>query len=354
MIKMLKILLILSLFFHAKTQICQLIKLDDINTLSYTETSENYGISCSSIDKKLKKDEIISDIKQYKNYSLKYIEISNKYMPDLDDFLLENITFNSLKLISNGIQTISNKTFIRTASLKEIHLNKNNIKEILSFVSGLQSSNFSLTILSLRYNEIRDVNFVFGRTFTSLERLDLAFNKLEFIKQDAFLNLISLKYLFLANNNLTSIDMQMFSYVSRLEELELSSNPIYELDVFKVGLKNLKKFYLRYLKLAEVKSELLANLTDMVDLDMGYCRIERVSNEMFRGLSRLVYLNLYSNSIGEIQMNSFKDLAQLAYLDLFENKLTEIRRHMFVGLVELQILGKYIVCSYKCILYMVK
>ena len=342
MFKMFKILLIFSLFFHAKTQICQLIKLNDI---SFTETTENYGLSCSSNDKNLKLDEIISDIKQYKNYSLKYIEISNKYMPDLDEFSLENITINSLKLISNGIQKVSNKTFIKIPSLTEIYLNKNNIKEILSFVSGLQSCNFSLTILSLRYNEIRDVNFVFGRAFTSLERLDLAFNKLEFIKQDAFLNLISLKYLFLANNNLANIDMQIFSYVSRLEELELSSNPIYELDVLKVGLKNLKKFYLRYLKLAEVKSELLANLTNMIDLDMGYCRIEKVSNEMFRGLSKLVYLNLYSNSIGEIEMNSFKDLAQLAYLDLFENKLTEIRRDMFVGLVELNILGKYFDCS---------
>jgi len=85
---------------------------------------------------------------------------------------------------------------------------------------------YSIKTFNLSHNSIRIINKNFSYYFPSLEKLDLSYNRLSFIKKTTFINLIYLKELYLNNNYLKDILLTIFPHQS-LRLINLNSNQWY-------------------------------------------------------------------------------------------------------------------------------
>ncbi|XP_019628845.1 PREDICTED: uncharacterized protein LOC109473427 [Branchiostoma belcheri] len=158
--------------------------------------------------------------------------------------------------------------------------------------AGTLASYRKITILALLKGEITDIedNALIG--LTTINRLDLAFNRLVRVKQSWFSGLANLNSLDLSNNQIVRVDPGCFK-----------------------GLSNLRYLYLN------------GNL------------IEKVEPDWFIGLNKLDEINLESNCIEVIAEGTFEHLPGLDRLGLGGNGLSQLDGRAFWVLSSLIALG---------------
>ena len=126
-------------------------------------------------------------------------------------------------------------------SAKEFYFNNNKLRCVKPF-SGFASS---LAKLSLEFNDIEFIEQNAMSMLKKLESLRLSHNLLPNITADNFYSLFSLKYLNLSHNRIQSIAQNSFQNLGKLEILDASFNSLLEIEnnLF-TGLSGLKDLHL--------------------------------------------------------------------------------------------------------------
>ncbi|XP_014664050.1 PREDICTED: G-protein coupled receptor GRL101-like [Priapulus caudatus] len=153
-----------------------------------------------------------------------------------------------------------------------------------------------LSELNISFNSIHNVPSSRFQMLHNLYLLDLRYNNIQHIEENAFAGLQNLRYLLLTGNfNLSDIDSNAFEGLGLLNELVLVGHSLSTLKsgTF-LGLEQLKHLNLSGNKLTEVHDGAFDGLTQLQLLDVRGNDINVFSEAMFTGLENLEYL--YSDS----------------------------------------------------------
>ncbi|KAM9299453.1 uncharacterized protein PAF06_016527 [Gastrophryne carolinensis] len=196
---------------------------------------------------------------------------------------LKGRNISNLKLLENGIGTLSKNPLNICSPGNTLDLSRNRLKSIC--LRFLVPSNLKSVIVE----------------HNLLKQLKSCSNKLIFLKS------ISFRY-----NRIWSVNSYAFAFSPNLEELLLNINNILFLEMHAFG-------GLERLKLLRLDNNLITDLY----------------NVTFKGLHELTILNLRNNRVSVIFENVFIDLTKLNILDLGGNKITHVEPGAFNGLKNL-------------------
>ncbi|XP_012268471.2 chaoptin isoform X2 [Athalia rosae] len=216
-----------------------------------------------------------------------------------------------LDLAKNGLRSIEEGIFKGCQKLEELYLDDNNLTHVpAASLKGPQG----IKLLSLSRNNIGTVmrDDLVGIS-ESLERLDLSWNILSHMDDEAFAGLGNLTFLNVSHNDLTRFNSDVFKGILNLRQLDLSMN---------------------YLK--EFPTEPLRHLDQLTFLNIANNLISNIEQAHLSRLAELQVLDLSRNNIGRLGVRAFFDLSSLVHLDLSLNALRTIEESSFEGLVNLK------------------
>lgn len=254
-----------------------------------------------------------------------------------------------------------NVTFIITKSIMDtltfFFFGATNFDSRVRIIKGIDNSWTNIESYSFKY-------------YPKLLTLDLSFNKIKNVKNEAFRNLIALKSLNLSGNAIEMLNTKSFmisdSRNSNLEVLDLSNNLLTELvgDIFSF-IPKLKTMYLQNNKLMTLTEDCfndvkilnslilhhnqlpslnmtLVNLKMLKELDVSFNYLTKVSGYEINRLVALVNINMSYNSIQFIESNSFNQAFNLQSVDLRYNRVqSSIENVMFINNNKLDYLNVY-------------
>lgn len=217
---------------------------------------------------------------------------------------------DTLSLISSGIKTIDDFTFVNLSTLYALHLHDNNLTAIMrNTFAGL----FDLYRLECNNNEIRIIENGAFSDLKKLKELWLERNKLEALDERVFDGLDSLKRLFVGHNQIKIIGNRLYT-LSNLDYLSFEHNSMSNIDL--VNLTQLPN--LKFLNLESVGFDFENFDVTPVDIPLT---------------SPLKMLLLASNSFSSVE--NFAVLGRLfpnlKELDVSNNKKARYERITYVG-----------------------
>ena len=221
--------------------------------------------------------------------------------------------------------------------LTKLDLGYNRLSELdQNAFSGLQS----LTTLDLKSNELRLLEPSLFNGLQSLTTLDLGNNELEMMHSGAFSGLDSLTTLDLRSNRLRVLDADAFNGLDSLTTLNLRSNRLRVLDpdAFN-GLPALSQLYLTSNTLTWLPVDVFDGLSSLERLDLNNNGLTFLPEDIFDGLANLTTLLLTQNALTSLEPGTFDGLSSLRSLDLQYNQLSSLDRDIFLGLSSLIWLG---------------
>lgn len=244
-----------------------------------------------------------------------------------------------LSLDNNNIHFFSSEDMEYFTSLEYLNLDFNKLIEFPSQVLEANSS-YKIKEIRLSYNYICRVNPGFLTSLVDLQSADLSYNRMHNISEKTFTNLLNLIYLSLVGNAIEIIADTAFNDLPKLEVLDLQEN-------------NLVEFGTRYFhNVSSDECNFSVNvsynsITSLVGgptvfinvLDLSHNLIESVSKTFFDSLAthiRQIFLS--HNRIIQIDNSGFGFLPKLETLNLNDNNISVIRRKTFGELISLQIL----------------
>ncbi len=144
----------------------------------------------------------------------------------------------------NVIHTIESNTFLGMVQLKQMCLNNNQITILKD--SAFKILNTTLEYLDLSFNRLEIIDKNNFKSLFLLSELKLNDNLIRAIVDNSFEKLSLLKSLDLSHNRLTSIRKQTFSGLRQIEIINLEYNHIYEFNIDTLeSLNNLKELNLK-------------------------------------------------------------------------------------------------------------
>ncbi|XP_050296356.1 chaoptin-like isoform X2 [Anthonomus grandis grandis] len=229
-------------------------------------------------------------------------------------------------LSNNELNTLETGTFQHLENLEVVWLTGNKIRhlEIESF------SNLSaLNAVFLSNNEISSVSVGAFSHLRALKQLDMQFNMLRKFSFGQFVNLESPLLLNLSHNNLISCSSG--GQQLKLDVLDLRFNKFTEVPKCLEYVSFLKKLYLNFNEITDLKYSSFQKLTSLEELSLHQNSISTIDRRAFFGLQSLQTLDLSKNAIDNLQNLRFSDMPKLRILKLKENGLTYLQREIFVG-----------------------
>ncbi|XP_046492704.1 chaoptin isoform X1 [Neodiprion pinetum] len=225
-----------------------------------------------------------------------------------------------LNLGQNGLRSIEEGIFKGCWKLEELYLDGNNLTSVpAASLKGPEA----IKLLSLSRNNIGSV---MRDTFTgiskSLEALDLSWNSISHMDDEAFVALGNLVSLNVSHNDLTRFNSDVFNGAFNLAQLDLSINYFKEFPT--VALRHL--YALTFLNLSnnlisEIKQTHLSGLTELEVLDLSRNNIARLGVNAFSNLSSLVRVDLSLNALRTIEESAFEGLTNLKWISLQDNNI---------------------------------
>ncbi|KAM7301267.1 leucine-rich repeat-containing protein 4C [Ixodes scapularis] len=201
--------------------------------------------------------------------------------------------------------------------IRELHLTRNNIKNILSAFSVYQQ----LESLDVSYNQLRTLgrgNF----PLAELKVLLLDNNAVVEVEADTFKGLRGLLELQMRRNGLADVPSRAFHDMRSLERLDLSQNQISRVDpdAF-VGLHRLKSLVLRENRLSHIPTPAFHHIPHLLALDVAQNPIPTVVENAFSHLVRLRELVMERCNTAILEPGCFSSLVSLSSLRLQDNAL---------------------------------
>ncbi len=306
------------------------------NDCDCIELTWEISIKCVKQDDQIEFDlsKLVVNTNKYVKFA---VQINNKKIPRLGEFLFENSSFELLDFSSNQIEAISNLAFDRLNHLNRLNLANNRLKTIENLISSISNNerlDRKLTVINLSYNLVEKIDSKFGKQFANLTTLDFHSNRIRFIVNEAFHSLINLNYLNLGGNSLLSISRFHFTGIEKIERFILNNNDM-PLDFEIENLDTIIEFDLRNSKIKNIS---INNVNDSRSIFLQNNKIERINRGNFKRLQKVNSLALNHNSISYIEDFAFSSCAFLRTLDISNNQLEELRPNMFFNLSSLHTL----------------
>ena len=256
--------------------------------------------------------------------NLRYIDLSYNNIKDISG--LNDFEYEELKLSGNSINIFSTRTYnANKMYFDNCDLDDNDVAQICN-------NSGSLTYLSLKNNNITDLNNISCEYDTERFILDLSGNKN--IDLDTIIAVNNLPHLCLNNCNISDISKIKNNFNGAV--LELGYNPIEDINSFKDmdNLYNLDISYtnvkflpfisnLRILNISGLKKiDGLSNFSDLLELKMNDCNL---SNQDLKEIieSNTNLETLYANSNNITNLNDIQ-IRNIDNLHLSNNKITDI------------------------------
>ncbi|XP_020716866.1 uncharacterized protein LOC101453839 [Ceratitis capitata] len=152
--------------------------------------------------------------------------------------------------------------------------------------------------------------------------LDLSFNRVAILEQNAFLNadLHNLHKLFMRNASLQQIDPRTFTQLEILIEVDLSNNLLRNLqaNVF-ARLIKVRAIVLNGNLLESLSDGVFQNLKYLHKVELKYNRLTRIGQQSFNNVPLLSQIYLDGNRLNFLRKESFESLKRLTALSLDSN-----------------------------------
>lgn len=254
------------------------------------------------------------------------LQLANNLLGDSLNPIFSSNEFHDMKklkildLSRNGLRNIEEGILKGCTNLEELYLDGNNLTAVPTVsLKGPRA----IKVLSLAQNNIgflpRDSFITLSE---SLLRLDLSYNELSYMEDNALFNLQHLLFLNISYNSLSRFNSDVFKNVFNLLQLDLSANFFQEFP------SNALR-HLTYLKLLNISNNLiteieqthLSHLTELEVLDLSRNNIGQLGINTFSNLSALTTLDLSLNALRTIEESSFEGLTKLKWLSLEDNNI---------------------------------
>lgn len=135
----------------------------------------------------------------------------------------------TLDISSMALETLRSDFFVGATELKSLNASGNYLRAIR--VGQFSSAN-KLETVDLSYNKIDHIDEnAFDVRSAQLATIDLSHNFIQQIGSMVFRNLTRLQTIYLSHNNLTNISSGLFSYQTELNTLDLSYNQLKTIDL---------------------------------------------------------------------------------------------------------------------------
>lgn len=201
-----------------------------------------------------------------------------------------------------------------------LNLERNHIKEI----NEGDFYGVKIRRLLLANNSLADLKLLaFWGLTTSLETLDLSYNKLRLVPSESAKLLINLKTLVLTGNEIEHLGAHDIGFWKKLEVLTLDNNPILSIHSSCIaGTKTLTFLSLDNLKLAN-------KIYDISRMETNYIKDLNQEDSFYGVHHSLKNLDLHHNKLNKIPILTLRKLMNLNMLDLSGNKISRVKKRSF-------------------------
>jgi hypothetical protein len=168
-----------------------------------------------------------------------------------------------------------------------------------------------------------------------LKALFLYSNKISKIKKETFNNLKCIE-LSLKKNEINEIEINSFNGMDNLKYLDLSSNKIKKIKNGTFNdLKNLEELILDQNEIIHVEENSFNGFNNLINLYLSSNRIQFINDKTFFNVLNIF---IYKNKLIKIAPNTFIDCSNSIFLNLSHNYLDGSEPNMFDGLIKLKTL----------------
>ncbi|GAA6094025.1 leucine-rich repeat-containing protein 3B [Tachysurus ichikawai] len=179
---------------------------------------------------------------------------------------------------------------------------------------------------TLLLNDNRISNLTDG-AFEPLEflvRLDLSRNRISMLSKGFSLGLMSLRELSLVQNQLLSINEHCFSHLDSIRKLDLRHNSINHIHVRAfISLSTLRHVFLDHNKISNLKNRVFSMTRNLEELGLSGNNIRHLKVGILSPLTSLALLNLTFNNLTNVNFKAFLSLdARSTHIYLHGNPWT--------------------------------
>ncbi|XP_071850679.1 uncharacterized protein [Apostichopus japonicus] len=244
----------------------------------------------------------------------------------------KNITgLSQLYLSDNQISYIGRKAFNTIAgSSLDIYLTNNPLKTVnpysfYTISNGRYLYMESMELTTLPNNLFHDVSFT---------DINLKYNKIATVEEDAFYDTIVSRDLYLDNNLIDEFQGRMFGGSCSVDKLHLQNNKIPSLpgDVFDEV--SINEIFLEYNKMTSFPGQALSSQT-LTEIDISNNLISVISQDSFDTHSSLELLDLSYNQVTSIPAGLLSPLSSLEEFLFHHNNISWVEAGAFDGLTSL-------------------
>ncbi|KAJ6644277.1 Leucine-rich repeat-containing protein 15, partial [Pseudolycoriella hygida] len=263
-----------------------------------------------------------------------YINLADNQLKNLPADIFDKVeTIEELDLSSNAIENLPSNIFKNT-SLTILSLRYNQISSELKFgTSNIQK-------LDLSYNKITHVNNNMFDSMPGLTTLVLKGNSIRKIHQAAFHPLIDLTHIDLSFNDLEQVSSLMFFNSQDLDVIRINDNPRLKklpLEGFECGKGTFSVYYFdaSNCDLSELGDATFATMPELTTLNLSWNNIENLGKNIFSYCKKLIELDLSNNLLAQLEDLIFLRNSELRKLNLEGNPLQTLSAKAFLSTKEL-------------------
>ena len=259
---------------------------------------------------------------------------------------LRNTTFSKmtdlrvLNLEMNNIHSIEEGTFNNLTNLEHLDLSENHISDTSVYENVIFRNNIKINILNLTSNNLTKVHPSLLRSITSINTLYMAYNQIDSIDDDAFVNCTQLKHLDLDGNHLNSTSLKNVQFPSSLSVLFLCKNKFTYLEENFLTLPSLTVLIVSGNQISDININAFSSCSLVRYLFIDNNNFTTIPVEALKKLDMLAVLHMSANNITHISGGTFQDFTALKAIALRNCPvLKRIDKHAFSGLPSLRVLS---------------
>uniref|UniRef100_A0A1A9WYW8 LRRCT domain-containing protein n=1 Tax=Glossina brevipalpis TaxID=37001 RepID=A0A1A9WYW8_9MUSC len=161
---------------------------------------------------------------------------------------------------------------------------------------------------------------------TSVEVLDLSFNRIKKLKRSSFQPYKNIKFLLLYENMIQSVEPGSFAYLTSLQEIDLSNNALMTIPLEIFQLPALRNLYVDSNELLYLSSDLEARALEVpIQAPLEYLNIADCGLQDIPDLGilpKLWHINASMNPLMDLSIERFASMCNLKSIDLTRSELT--------------------------------
>ncbi|XP_011177863.2 relaxin receptor 1 [Zeugodacus cucurbitae] len=163
---------------------------------------------------------------------------------------------------------------------------------------------------------------------SSVEILDLSYNRIKKLRQNSFERYTSIKILVLYDNKIQSVEPGTFAPLTSLEEIDLSFNTLTSIPLEIFQLPSLRNLYFDGNELFNLERDLKALETPIEApleyLNIADCGLKKLPD--FGVLPKLWHMNASLNPLTDFSVNSLANMCNLKTVDLQKTEISNCGR----------------------------